>query len=193
MDLVGKLVMTDQVNQYLCNGRLLHSMVTGLCHQIQICSRGHTVHSEICISIWGATENTHWPRKRIYQPSMYFYRYFNKHLTFQITMFYLFNVTVGLILSLHHSYRSTPKCAKFLCAPYHPQTNGLVERLNGTIQKLRDIFYLLPIVLCHTDVCNILTSAWVVPTDVVNALTGVAAASFLMLCHHRVNVLKSVF
>ena len=47
-----------------------------------------------------------------------------------------------------------------LCAPYHPQTNGLVEKLNGTIQSAVIILLLLCISLWIHVMLNIFMILW---------------------------------
>ncbi|XP_049328588.1 gypsy retrotransposon integrase-like protein 1 [Astyanax mexicanus] len=105
MDLIGKLVKTEQNHQYICV-------------IIDYCTRWTQAYA---LKSKSAEEVTQSILKFVYQ-----FEVPKRILTDQGREFVnAINSQVCEVLGIRRS----------LCAPYHPQTNGLVERLNGTIQR----------------------------------------------------------
>ncbi|KAF7702362.1 hypothetical protein HF521_001645, partial [Silurus meridionalis] len=105
MDLIGKLAKSDQENQYICV-------------IIDYCTRWAQAYP---LKSKSAAEVTQSILKFVYQ-----FEVPKRILTDQGREFVnTINTEVCKMLGIKRS----------LCAPYHPQTNGLVERLNGTLQR----------------------------------------------------------
>lgn len=67
--------------------------------------------------------------------------------------FNAFNLCVFLI-QINKKVCEILNIKRSLCAPYHPQTNGLVEKMNGTIQRYRSLSLLMYIYLLLFHRCN---------------------------------------
>ncbi|XP_072562184.1 uncharacterized protein [Paramormyrops kingsleyae] len=105
MDLIGKLVMTEEKNQYTCV-------------MIDYCTRWTQAYA---LKSKTAKEVTECILKFVYQ--------------FEVPKRILTDQGKEFVNTINTEVCQALGIKRSLCAPYHPQTNGLVERCNGTIQR----------------------------------------------------------
>ncbi|XP_056606892.1 uncharacterized protein LOC130424925 [Triplophysa dalaica] len=105
MDLIGKLTLTDNGNQYIC---VIIDYLTKWPQAYPLKSKSAIEVTQCLINFVHQFEA---PKRVLTDQGTEFVNQLNRH--------------VCSVLNIQRS----------LCAPYHPQTNGLVERMNATIQR----------------------------------------------------------
>ncbi|KAI5090383.1 hypothetical protein C0J45_19244, partial [Silurus meridionalis] len=105
MDLIGKLACTDSGNQYIC---VIIDYLTKWPQAYPLRSKSAEEVTNCIIKFFNQFEA---PKRILTDQGREFVNQINQN--------------VSKILGIKRS----------LCSPYHPQTNGLVERMNGTIQR----------------------------------------------------------
>ncbi|XP_051975103.1 arp2/3 complex-activating protein rickA-like [Xyrauchen texanus] len=105
MDLIGKLSLTDSGHQYIC---VMIDYLTKWPQAYPLQSKSAEEVTNCIIKFFYQFEA---PKRVLTDQGREFVNQINKN--------------VSRILGIKRS----------LCSPYHPQTNGLVERMNGTIQR----------------------------------------------------------
>ncbi|XP_046697252.1 KRAB-A domain-containing protein 2-like [Silurus meridionalis] len=110
MDLIGKLACTDSGNQYIC---VIIDYLTKWPQAYPLRSKSAEEVTNCIIKFFNQFEA---PKRILTDQGREFVNQINQN--------------VSKILAIKRS----------LCSPYHPHTNGLVERMNGTIQRTIMVF-----------------------------------------------------
>lgn len=135
MDLIGKLSTTEDGHQYIC---VIIDYFTKWPQAYSLKSKSASEVTKCIVKFFHQFEA---PKRILTDQGKEFVNAVCTHFLVGFSWYILWCTNAYNIISIFLSFQINRDVCEMLgikrslCAPYHPQTNGLVEKMNGTIQR----------------------------------------------------------